>query len=332
MSYKVTLETSGMHCKACELYLESIIEKQKGVKSADAILSSGKVEIELEEGTDLNLIKKRVEKEIKTKGYSFGSEIKPAFTAKKIAISIIISLFLLVFIRWIETTLVQVNVNKDYGDLVRVFFVGVIASISSCAAVTSALVVSFSASQHKSSSLKNIIVFHISRLIAFALFGGLLGLFGSVFFSYNQNLYWFTTITKIIASILLLFIGLGLLMPDKFSSFTKFSISKSFSKNILNKYKTSQIMPILLGVVSFVIPCGFTLNMQIESIISGSFFSGMLIMSVFAFGTLPVLLFLSFLSFDLSSGTKGEYLKLVAGLLTLLISIYQIYTIIVYSI
>ncbi|HCB52054.1 TPA: hypothetical protein DEP21_05855 [Patescibacteria group bacterium] len=46
----------------------------------------------------------------------------------------------------------------------------------------------------------------------------------------------------------------------------------------------------MAGVLTFFLPCGFTLAMQILAISSGNFWMGGLIMGFFALGTLPGLL------------------------------------------
>lgn len=327
MSHKIELDTSGMHCKACELYLENTLEKQKGVKKADAMFRKNIVELTLENDADLDEIRDKVQSIISKKGYSIGSKKQRTDLSPQIIFpSLIISILLVLIIYFADRSLSQVSINNNYGEFIRAFFIGVIASLSTCAAVTTALVLSMSTTQTNSKSgLKNIILFHISRLVSFAFFGGLLGIFGGLFINQNSNLFWLTTILRVFASALLIIIGLGLIFPRSFITRLNISLPKSFSKKILQKYQNYKLYPIILGVISFIVPCGFTLNLQIESVLSGDFFRGMGTMFTFAAGTLPVLAFISFLSFSISEFKYRNYLYPVAAITTMFIGIYQIY-------
>jgi sulfite exporter TauE/SafE len=64
--------------------------------------------------------------------------------------------------------------------------------------------------------------------------------------------------------------------------------------NFFRKVEHQTFAPLLLGVGTFFLPCGFTQSMQVSALSSGSFISGSLIMLSFALGTLPMLALLSF--------------------------------------
>jgi sulfite exporter TauE/SafE len=83
------------------------------------------------------------------------------------------------------------------------------------------------------------------------------------------------------------------LPPDFFSFFRKV------------EHKT--LAPFLLGVGTFFLPCGFTQAMQVAALSSGSFLSGLLIMTAFALGTLPML---ALLSFGSASFAQSKYAPL----------------------
>lgn len=98
-------------------------------------------------------------------------------------------------------------------------------------------------------------------------------------------------------------LGLNLVGIFKKSKFTLPSGIFSFFK----KAEHETFAPILIGVGTFFLPCGFTQSMQIAALSSGSFLSGMLIMLSFALGTLPVL---SILSFGSASFARGKHAPL----------------------
>lgn len=168
------------------------------------------------------------------------------------------------------------------------FIIGLVASVSSCLAIVGGLVLSLSAkiSQENSSGTKTFALFHFGRIISFALLGGVLGVVGGAV-GINFTL---TAILGLLASIVMLFLGLNLV-----GFFAKNIIAlPSGMFNFLKKVEHKTFAPLILGFATFFLPCGFTQSMQVVALSSGSFVSGSLIMLAFALGTLPMLLLLSF--------------------------------------
>jgi sulfite exporter TauE/SafE len=75
--------------------------------------------------------------------------------------------------------------------------------------------------------------------------------------------------------------------------------------------------PVLIGIGTFFLPCGFTQAMQIAALSSGSFISGFLIMSAFALGTLPVLALLSFSSVSFAHSKYAPLFFKSAGIVVI---------------
>ena len=169
------------------------------------------------------------------------------------------------------------------------FIIGIIASLSSCLAIVGGLVLSLSAKitqNNNGSNKKPFILFHIGRLFGFAILGGILGLIGKAI----EINFIFSAILGLIASSVMIMLGLNLL-----GVFTKSKItlpSNIFS--FFRKVEHDSWAPLLIGLGTFFLPCGFTQSMQIAALSSGTFASGFLIMFSFALGTLPVLALLSF--------------------------------------
>jgi len=107
---------------------------------------------------------------------------------------------------------------------------------------------------------------------------------------------------------------------DLFPFFRKlqFRIPKKFSKritgieNISNKYT-----PVLLGILTFFLPCGFTQSMQINAMTSGNFVGGGLTMLVFALGTFPVLALISFTSVKFAHSLRSGIFFKTAGFIVI---------------
>ena len=84
------------------------------------------------------------------------------------------------------------------------------------------------------------------------------------------------------------------------------------------------LTPLLVGVVTFFLPCGFTQSMQIYALSTGSFTTGALTMLAFALGTLPVLGLLSFSSFSIGKSPKAGIFFKTAGLIVILFALFNL--------
>ena len=182
----------GMHCASCEVLIEKKIKKIEGVKEVDASLDKGKVVLRYEGETpkagQINQI-------FEENGYVFSSDKKgrekevPLF--KKEGKSLIINknkaakytkvigltLLILVLFLLIENSKIGGLVSITSGSSVGSFFAfGLIAGISSCAALVGGLLLSLSNQWtslyiDQENSVKRaypFIMFNIGRLIAFA--------------------------------------------------------------------------------------------------------------------------------------------------------------------
>ena len=100
---------------------------------------------------------------------------------------------------------------------------------------------------------------------------------------------------------------------------------KFISKHALGISKLNHTLtPMLVGVATFFLPCGFTQSMQIYTLSTGTFLQGALTMSAFALGTLPVLALLSFSSLSIHQNkNKGIFFK-TAGLIVILFALFNI--------
>jgi len=84
------------------------------------------------------------------------------------------------------------------------------------------------------------------------------------------------------------------------------------------------LTPLLVGVATFFLPCGFTQSMQIYALTTGSFLTGALIMFTFALGTLPVLALLSFSSLGIHKKAQSGIFFKTAGLVVIFFGIFTL--------
>jgi heavy metal translocating P-type ATPase len=200
--------------------------------------------------------------------------------------------------------------------------IGIIASLSTCLAVVGGLVLSMSATFAKEGSrAKPQLMFHAGRIVAFFVLGGVIGAVGSTF---RLNGF-MTLVLGTVVGIVMLILGINLLdifdwMKKLQPSMPRILSKHAFGISELNHTAT----PILVGIATFFLPCGFTQSMQLYTLTTGSFLKGGLTMLAFALGTFPVLALISFSSFSVEkSRNKGVFFK-TTGIIVILFALFNI--------
>jgi len=207
--------------------------------------------------------------------------------------------------------------------MLTAFIVGLIASISSCMAVVGGLVLSMSATFSKEGDkLRPQILFHIGRLASFFFLGGLVGLLGSAF-QLNSSV---LLILNFIIAFVMLILGLKLLNIFPGVKNLLPTLPDTFSQKVQNlKNINHTLTPLLIGIATFFLPCGFTQSMQIYTLSTGSFWVGAFTMFLFALGTFPVLALLSFGSLAIHKKEKMDLFMRIAGLIVIIFAIFNFY-------
>jgi sulfite exporter TauE/SafE len=209
------------------------------------------------------------------------------------------------------------------GNLITVFFTGLIAGGLSCMAVQGGLLMATLA-QSEEEKLKQklkggnalpIIAFLISKLIAYTALGFLLGWFGSFF-----------QLTTQIRAILLIavavfMIGTALNILKIHPIFRYFVIQPpKFLTRLVRKQSKSQALfaPVILGAFTIFIPCGTTQAMMALAIASGSPLLGAATLFAFVLGTSPVFFILGFFATKLGDIFQQKFMRLAAFAIILL--------------
>lgn len=321
-SYKLYI--NGMHCSSCAELIEDKLNDLPEVSSIKVSFNNRSVDIvgDFQEEKAENIAQK-INKILKSYGYSVSAERQKhliKWSEFYIAIPVAGTFIALFFI--LQNLGVVNLISASNVNYATAFIVGLVASISTCIAVVGALVLSVSANFAKEGDrIKPQLLFHIGRLVSFFILGGIIGSLGLAFQLSGTG----TFILSFIVAIVLLVLGINLL--DIFSFTKKFKITtpKFFGKHIssLNKLNHS-LTPLLLGVATFFLPCGFTQSMQIYTLKTGSFLTGGLTMFVFALGTLPVLSLLSFSSSGINSKMQSGIFFKTSGLIVILFAIFNL--------
>ncbi len=323
----------GVHCASCELILEKGILEMEQVKAVDASATNNRVVIECQ--GDCPSIEK-LNQIFKKNGYTFSDqEFKPRaqFSKKKIkealitfGIPLVIIVIFIIFYRSGLSSLVSVN---SKSSLFVFLLFGVLAGLSSCAALVGGIVLSMSKQWlenykgddtvfHK---LQPHFLFNFGRLVSYGVLGALLGVIGSAF----QFSLTFTAFLIIIVSGLMVFLSLQMLGIRSFQRF-QLTIPKFITRYVADEGNfKGRYMPFIMGALTFFLPCGFTITAQGLALASGSVIQGSLIMLFFALGTTPILLGigLSSVKFSQKPHLATRFLK-IAGVLVFFFALFNI--------
>ena len=314
----------GMHCKACVFLTENELAELPNVISAKSNLENHSVEItgdfnDSSEEEIATLLSSR----LKSYGYTVSvekqqrkgnwSEFK---TAAPIALAFAV---LFVFLQKIGMVNLVDGGNVNYSTA---FVIGIIASLSTCMAVVGGLLLSMSATFAKEGDkIKPQLMFHGGRLVSFFILGGAIGAIGSAF-TLNGTA---TFILGMIIGIVMLILGLILLAVFPWAKRLQPSMPKFIGKHAHGVSKFNHTLtPLLVGVLTFFLPCGFTQSMQLYTLTTGNFLTGAFTMLAFALGTLPVLAMISFSSFSIQNNSKAGIFFKTAGLVVILFALFNI--------
>jgi len=211
------------------------------------------------------------------------------------------------------------------SSLIAFIVLGLVASVSSCAALVGGLLLSLTKQWNDAyigessiTKFKPHMQFHVGRIGAYVVGGAILGTVGDILSFDNVT---FFAVVILLVSIIMLVIAMqmiGLPWARRF----RIALPKSILTAVAS-HKTKT--PALIGAGTFFLPCGFTLIAQGIALTTGSLIGGMLVMGAFALGTLPVLLMISFGGVSLN---KRPHLtakfNIIAGALIFVFALYNI--------
>ncbi len=324
METKHIFHVQGMHCKACTLLIEDALGKLPGVVSVHAHLGENTVMVTGNfEDNDTAKLAEKFTLPIQDHGYTLSVEknglrtVTRDFTYALPIAALFIGAFILIqksgIVHWVNGS------ELGYG---AIFLIGVIASLSTCMAVVGGLVLSLSASFAKGGdAVRPQSLFHIGRLVAFFILGGVIGTVGTAFTLSAMA----TFILNFIIGVVMLILGLNLLDIFTHTRRFQFSLPAIFGRHVRELTTMNHTLtPLLVGIATFFLPCGFTQSMQLYTLSSGGFVAGALTMFVFALGTLPVLAAMSFSSLSVAKSPHAGVFYKTAGLIVIAFALMSI--------
>jgi sulfite exporter TauE/SafE len=210
------------------------------------------------------------------------------------------------------------------------FFVfGLMAGLSSCAALVGGLILSISKQWNEIypengstlSKMQPHFMFNVGRIVSYTLLGGLLGAIGGKL----QLSAGAMSILVFIVAVFMVVLGLQMLGVKSLQKF-QIKAPRFLLRYVANESNfKGKYLPFVMGALTFFLPCGFTITAQSIALISGSAFIGALIMLFFALGTLPILLLIGFSSVKFSKEPHRSYkFSKIAGILVLFFALFTI--------
>ncbi len=323
---KIKIKIEGMHCSACEVLLERKFKKIEGVAEAKISHHNGIAEITCTSDPGIEAFQEAV-KDTKYKVHPFDSVID-----KKNNFDDYFQIgAYFVIIAGVYFLLRQLNLIPGIGisektSLAVIFLLGLIASVSSCMAITGGLLISIAArysENHPNLSgyqkFKPQLYFNIGRIASYALLGGLIGAIGSLFPLYFGS----QGILIIIASIIMIILGVQMLNVFPLLSRLHFRMPKFFAHKIHDaKTSHSSISMFFFGASTFFFPCGFTQALQFYVLTTGSFITGSTTMLAFSLGTFPALMSVGAI-FSYVKGTLQKDIMRFTAILVILLGIFN---------
>src|SRR3989344_2071824 len=269
---KCIFHIHGMHCQACVLITESELADLPNIIQVKSSLKNHSVEVTGNFGDKtLEQIAEELTLPLKPHGYTVSVEKQigeKKWSDFKIAIPIALG-FAVLFVILQKIGLINlVNTgNVTYGTA---FVIGIMASLSTCMAVVGSLVLSISATFAKEGDkIRPQLLFHSGRLVSFFILGGVIGVLGSTF---TLNTAATFTLSLIIGLVMLIF-GANLLDVFPWAKKLQPLMPKFIAKHAHGFSKFNHTLtPLLVGIATFFLPCGFTQSMQLYTLTTGDFF------------------------------------------------------------
>ncbi|NTU53935.1 MAG: hypothetical protein HGA97_09615 [Chlorobiaceae bacterium] len=322
-----TYSVKGMHCPSCEAIIEKRVRSLDGVTHVEASMVTGTLTTSCKEDPPSP---DSLQKLFPEGLYSFSvtPAIKPPLTEVISVIGFSVAALALFFGLSASGLLpvLTIDSNSSAGSF---FLFGLIAGLSTCAALVGSLILALSTQWHSRDrkpaslvdKLRPQMLFNTGRIAAYGLTGALLGLLGeSIRISSG-----FTTVMFIAVSFFMIVLALQML---GFTPLNRLRIAlpkrltEKAGSGIMNN---GLIRPFPSGFMTILLPCGFTLAAEAAAMLSGSPWKGLLVMTLFVLGTLPPLLFIGLSSSGLSTrpSTSRLFMK-SAGLLVIFFTLFNL--------
>lgn len=318
----------GMTCTSCEVIIERKLKQLPGVKQVKVNHATGWCDIKQDPA--VVLYSKDVRAVLQEDGYSMWSD-RAATTQQKqqhhwrefgVALLILFVVYKLLQVLGVFSLSTTVDASINLG---AIFVIGLVAAISTCTALVSGLIISVSAKYNETRQattrwqrLKPHVLFNLGRLVSYFVLGGVIGLLGKAMTPSPR----FTGLLTVLISVVMILLGIDILKLFQGKRFIP-KMPKWFSEKMYVLAESDRPwVPLVLGGLTFFLPCGFTQSMQLYALTTGSFWQGGLTMLIFALGTLPALLGVGLVA-SVAQGKFARYFMKFSGAMVLVLGLYN---------
>ena len=301
---RAKISIGGMTCISCQNKIEKKLRNTEGVKSATVSYSEGTADVTYDTGV---ITFKDICAIIGKLGYKILTEnekLKPDASRVIGILIIIVSLYVLLQQFGILNLLVPsqlADARMGYGML---FVIGLITSIH-CVAMCGGINLSQciphdgeSDSQalgigkrSRFSTFTPAFLYNLGRVISYTVVGFILG-FVSLLFGGGSGAglpVLAQGIIKLIAGVFMVIMGINMLGIFPWLRKLQPQIPKFLERKV-NKEKSRNKSPLIVGLLNGLMPCGPLQSMQIVALASGNPFAGAISMFLFSLGTVPLML------------------------------------------
>ncbi len=328
---KTVIPVKRMHCRSCEILIGDKLREIKNIRSARVSFKEKTATVYSKTPLDMELVADA----IKEAGYEIGEDKPKSWISTNLNdygdLGVAFMILAVLFFLGSGLGLFNINVgNSSPSGLLVILLIGLTAGVSTCMALIGGLILGISARHNEKhpeatafQKFRPHLYFNLGRIIAYFFLGGLIGMIGKVFQFSSPVLGGLTIAVGIVMLIL------GLKLIDIFPRLSSASISlpagisRFLGIKRHHEKEYSHLNSMIVGGLTFFLPCGFTQAMQLYAMSTGDFLSGALTMSVFALGTAPGLLSIG----GLVSVVKGAFAKMFfkfAGLIVIVLSLFNI--------
>ncbi|MEG4279617.1 sulfite exporter TauE/SafE family protein [Microcoleus sp. MON1_C1] len=218
-------------------------------------------------------------------------------------------------------------------DLLLIAILGFLGSFGHCAGMCGPLTMAFSLSNSRNDKLAAFrfhLLLNLGRITAYALVGAAIGGLGSVLIAGGLLAGTGSELRRAIALLtgtMLIWFGVGQIKPNLLPGLPRLHpLSHDRVGQAMSKLSAQKKwwVPVALGLLWGLIPCGFLYAAQIKAAETGNSVLGAATMLAFGLGTLPTMLGVSFFAGRLSADKRsqlfraGGWVTVAIGILTLL--------------
>ena len=312
---KKTFEVKGMYCNSCAQLIEKGLQDK--VNNISVSYAKGIAVIDF----DVNKIsEKQIINTIGKLGYGVsvkGDEIKYARTNKWVfgIASIIFTFFVLYYIFNFNLGLPEIKFPSigEKTSLALLFIAGFLTGFH-CISMCGGFVVSYTAKNalngHK--DFKQHLVYGGSKVLSYAIMGGIFGLIGGIFAFSTGLRGWIA----ILAGVFMIFYALSMF---GISFFRKFQFNINLAKITSQAPQGHYRGPFFTGLLNgLFLACGPLQAMYLYAAGTGNALTGAVSLAVFGIGTLPIMLLFGSMATVISHKTTTKILKVSAVIVLIL--------------